>query len=97
MPPTLRDHFAEEASLSQISHCPMRVIRASFMQIRPSQETPGPISLPGFMIGDEFVVIDGSVRLVQGICSGGATIIGQARRYRDTRSSEQNCAAMAVW
>ena len=48
------------------------------VEVSPSQETAGPISLPGFMIGDELIVVDGSIGLVQGVGTPGASIICEA-------------------
>lgn len=73
--PTLSDHAADESQLAQIFHCLMCDIRPRFVQIRPSQKASCPITLSGFVVVDEFIVIDGSVSFIQRICASSATVV----------------------
>ncbi len=67
------------------------------MQIGPSQIATSPISFPCFVIGDELIVIDWTVRLVQGIRSRGAPIVSQTRCYRNSSSGEEDRETVAFW
>lgn len=51
--PTLSNYTADQSQIAQIFHCHMCNIRPRFVQIGPSQKTPRPITLTGFMVGDE--------------------------------------------
>lgn len=48
------------------------------------------------MVGAELVIVDRSVRLVQGICSRSASVVCQARGDRDTGACKEDCLAIAM-
>lgn len=76
--PTLRYHLADEASVSQVANGPVSIISLSLMQVRPSKETTRPVAFPCLVVGDELIVIYGSVCFIQGIGASGAAIVSQA-------------------
>lgn len=48
---------------------------------RPAEEASRPVSLSGLMAGDELVVVDGAVSLVDAIGALDASVIGQSACY----------------
>ena len=86
----LRDDGADESHCSELSDCFMARVRAGSVQVRPSQEAPGPVSFAGFVVTDELVVVDWSVCFVQGVCATGAAIISEARSHGNPGSGEED-------
>jgi len=88
----LRDDAADEPPLRELADSMVGSIGLRFVETRPAQEAACPISLPGFVVADEFVVVDGPVALVLGVCSVLAAVVGQPRCYRYARPGEQDGA-----
>lgn len=44
---------------------------------RPTKEAPGPVPLAGLMVGDELVVVNGTICFVLSVGAVDATIVGQ--------------------
>lgn len=74
--PTLSNDAADHPKLAQIFDCYVCDIRLRSVQICPSQKASCPVTLAGFMIGDEFIVVDRPVCPIQSICTLSATIVG---------------------
>ena len=93
---TLRDDALDGAHLTQPLHCHVARVRSGSVQVRPAQETPGPVSLARFMAADELVVVDRSVRLVQGVGPRRAAVVGQARCDRYAGAGEEDGLRAAI-
>lgn len=78
----LGDHTPEYSHLSQVSDCPVGIVGPGFVEVRPSKERPRPVAFPGFVVGDEFIVVNGSVGFVEGICTRSPTVVSQTGCYR---------------
>jgi hypothetical protein len=74
----------------------MRIIRPRFVQVGPTQKTPGPVPFARFVALAKLVEVDRLVRLVQRIRPIGAAVVSQTRCYRYARTGEQQRPAMLV-
>lgn len=73
--PTLSNHAADQSQLAQIIHCQMCDIRPRFVQIGPSQKASCPIPFSGFVVANEFRIIDWPVCSIQSVGASSATIV----------------------
>ena len=60
------------------------------VEISPTQETPGPVSLPGFMVGNELIAVDGSIGFIQCVSTACASIICETGRDRDASAGQKD-------
>ena len=86
---TLCYHAAHHTQASQLPTRIVRYIRPRAIQIRPAEETPRPIPFPRLMVLAELIVVDRFIRLVQRVRAIRASIVRQARCYRDAGASKQ--------
>ena len=74
--PTLSNDATDHSQLAQVIHSHMGDVRPRSVEVGPSQKASCPITLSGFVTGDELIVIDGPVCSIQSICASSATIVG---------------------
>jgi hypothetical protein len=55
-----------------------------------------PVPLPGFVVGAELVVVDGTVGLVQGVCAITPSVVSQATGDTDASTREENSATISI-
>lgn len=78
---TLGDDAGQVAHTAQVCHCGMCRVWFGAVQIGPSQETTCPIALACGMAGQELMVVNGPICLVEGICALGAPVIRKSGCY----------------
>lgn len=86
---TLRDHALHDTELSELCNGLVPCIRPSLQHVGPSQKAPRPVSLAHLMVLAELIIIDGPIRLVQGIRPLGPSVVGETRGHRYARAREQ--------
>ena len=74
----LRNYAADEPQCSDLPDGLVGGVRAGSVQIRPAEEASRPVSFAGFVVADEFVIVDWSVGLVQGVGAIRTTVVGEA-------------------
>lgn len=91
---TLCNHASYHAHLAQVSTRAMCIVRPRPFEVRPAQETPGPVSFARLMVLAEFIEVDWLIRLVQCIRPILSSIVCQARCYRYARARKQQCLSI---
>ena len=74
----LGDDAGDDAQGSQIPDGVVGGVGAGAVEVRPPEETAGPVPLAGLVGGGEFVVVDWSVGFVEGVGSPCAAVVGEA-------------------
>lgn len=92
----LGDDTPDDSHLPQVSDCPVSVVGPSLVEGRPAEEGPRPVAFPGFVGGDEFVVVDGSVGFVEGICARSSPVVSQSGCYRQSGPGEEHGLCIAI-
>ena len=86
----LGDDTAQYTHVSQLFDGKVSTIWSGPIEVCPSQETSSPIPFSGFMAGNKFVVVDGSIGLVQGVRASRSSIVCETGCDRYPGTSEQN-------
>ena len=74
----LGNHTGDEIEAGKVGYGMMRSVGMRLIQTTPAEKRACPVSFACFVRGDEFVEVDGSVRLVLCVCAVGATIVSEA-------------------
>ena len=86
---TLGDDRAHNAQLPEPCDGSVSWVWPRLAHVGPAQEAPGPVPLAHLVVLAELIVVDGPVRLVQGVGALGPAVVGQARGDADACAGEQ--------